>query len=45
MWWLMIAGLLAFTRIMGMDPDEADQLCRDAVAATKNKSVHAYYPK
>jgi hypothetical protein len=45
MWWLIVPGLLAFTRILGMDPQEAAQLCIDATAATKNKSVHSYYPQ
>jgi hypothetical protein len=39
------SGLLAFTKILGMDPAEADKLCRDAVAETKNKSVHSYVPQ
>jgi hypothetical protein len=43
--WLIVSGLLAFTRILGMDPKEAEQLCLDAVAATKNKSIHSYYPQ
>jgi hypothetical protein len=28
-----------------MDPEEADKLCRDGVAATKNKSIHSYVPQ
>jgi hypothetical protein len=35
-------GLLAFTRMLGMDPEEAEKLCRDATNATKNKSLHSY---
>jgi hypothetical protein len=42
---LTVAGLLAFTKILGMDSKEADQICRDATAATKNKSLHAYFPQ
>jgi hypothetical protein len=45
MQWLTLSGLLAFTRMLGMDPKEADQLFRDAVAATNNKTIHAYYPQ
>jgi hypothetical protein len=41
-WWLTVPGMLAFTKILGMDPKEADKLCRDAVAATKNKNLHSY---
>jgi hypothetical protein len=36
--------MLAFTKILGMDPMEAEKLCRDAVAAAKNKSIHSYCP-
>jgi hypothetical protein len=36
--------MLAFTKILGMDPQEAEKLCRDSIAATKNKSVHCYAP-
>jgi hypothetical protein len=39
------SGLLAFTKILEMDPKEAEQLCHDAVASTKNKSVHSYFPQ
>jgi hypothetical protein len=42
---LTVAGLLAFTKMLGMDSKEADQICRDATAATKNKSLHAYFPQ
>jgi hypothetical protein len=45
MQWLIILGLLAFTKILGMEPEEAEKLCRDAVAATKNKTVHSYFPQ
>jgi hypothetical protein len=41
--WLIVTGLLAFTKMLGMDPKEADEVCRDATAATKNKTTHAYY--
>jgi hypothetical protein len=34
--------MLAFTKILGMDPQEAEKLCRDGIAASKNKSVHSY---
>jgi hypothetical protein len=44
-WRLNVLGLLAFTKILGMDPTEADKLCREAVAATKNKSIHSYCPQ
>jgi hypothetical protein len=43
--WLMVSGLLAFTKILGMDPKEAEQICRDAVTATRNKNLHAYSPQ
>jgi hypothetical protein len=43
--WLIVPGLLAFTKILGMDPKEADTLCRDALAATKNKNLHSYSPQ
>jgi hypothetical protein len=45
MQWLIILGLLAFTKILGMESEEAEKLCRDAVAATKNKNVHSYFPQ
>jgi len=35
-------GMLAFVRMLGMDPHDADKLCKDAIAATKNKNTHAY---
>jgi hypothetical protein len=38
-------GLLAFTRILGMDPQEAEKLCVDTTAATKDKSIHSYFPQ
>jgi hypothetical protein len=41
--WLIFPGLLAFTKILGMDPQKAEKICVDATAATKNKTVHAYY--
>jgi hypothetical protein len=34
--------MLAFTRILGMDREEAEKLCRETVAAIKDKSLHAY---
>jgi hypothetical protein len=43
--WLIVSGLFAFTKILGMDSEEAEKLCIDATAATKNKSVHSYYPQ
>jgi hypothetical protein len=45
MQWLILLGLLAFTKILGMDPKEADKVCRDTVLATKNKNVHSYFPQ
>jgi hypothetical protein len=39
---LRVSGLLAFTRILGMDPKEAEQICRDAAASVKNKNLHSY---
>jgi hypothetical protein len=42
---LIVSGLLAFPKIMGMHPKEADKVCRDATAAIKNKSMHAYLPQ
>ncbi|KAF8248365.1 S-adenosyl-L-methionine-dependent methyltransferase [Wilcoxina mikolae CBS 423.85] len=35
-------GMQLFTRILGMDTEEAEKACRDAVAATKNKNFHVY---
>jgi hypothetical protein len=43
--WLTISGLLAFTKILGMDAEEAEQICRDAAAAMKDKTIHAYTPQ
>jgi hypothetical protein len=34
---LIGSGLLAFTKILGMDPKAADKLCRDGIAATVNE--------
>jgi hypothetical protein len=31
--------------MLGMGPKEADKLCRDAVAATKDRSLHSYAPQ
>jgi hypothetical protein len=42
--WLIFTGLLAFTKILGMDPEEAKKLCDGAVAGTKNKNVHSFCP-
>jgi hypothetical protein len=42
LWWLIVLGMLAFTKILGMDPNEADKLCRATIAATKDKSLHSY---
>jgi hypothetical protein len=42
---LRIAGLLAFTKILGMDPQEAEELCHDAVAATRDKTLHSWAPQ
>jgi hypothetical protein len=35
-------GMAAFTRVLGMDGDAADKLCRDGFATAKNKNVHSY---
>lgn len=35
-------GMMAFTRILGMDPKAADDLCNEAAAASKNKNIHGY---
>jgi len=35
-------ALAGLTRILGMDPVVAAQLCRDALAAVKNKNTHMY---
>ena len=35
-------ALLALIRILHMDPDEAKKLCKEAVAAAKNKNFHMY---
>jgi ribosomal protein S13 len=40
---LIVPGLLALTRILGMDPQEAKKICAAATAATKNKRIHSYY--
>jgi hypothetical protein len=42
---LRISGLLAFTKILGMDPQEAEELCHAAVAATKDKTLHSWAPQ
>jgi len=34
--------LAAFTRILGMDKDEADRICSEGYKAVKNKNLHAY---
>ncbi|KAF8544018.1 S-adenosyl-L-methionine-dependent methyltransferase [Trichophaea hybrida] len=33
-------GMQLFTRMLGMETEEAEKACRDAVAATKNKNYH-----
>lgn len=35
-------GLAALTRILGLDPDEADKVCTGGLAATKDKKNHMY---
>ncbi|CCX06893.1 Similar to mRNA 3' acc. no. Q4IPA4 [Pyronema omphalodes CBS 100304] len=35
-------GMAAFTRILGMSTEEADRVCREAVAACRNKNYHIY---
>jgi hypothetical protein len=37
-------GMAPFTRILGMDKDEATKTCRDAFADIKNKNYHMYTP-
>ncbi|KAF8250003.1 S-adenosyl-L-methionine-dependent methyltransferase [Wilcoxina mikolae CBS 423.85] len=37
-------GMLAFTRVLGMDKDEADAICRKGFEAVKNKNSHVYSP-
>lgn len=41
---LFLFFLASFTRILGMDFDEADRICQAAIAAVKNKNTHAYAP-
>ncbi|KAF8525681.1 S-adenosyl-L-methionine-dependent methyltransferase [Trichophaea hybrida] len=36
-------GYAAFTRILGMDSEEADKLCHDAYQSTLSKNSHMYY--
>jgi hypothetical protein len=36
--------MLAFTKILGMDKDEADEICRQGFEAVKNKNSHVYSP-
>jgi hypothetical protein len=43
--WLIDLGLLAFTRMLGMDPKTANDVCSDAITATKDKNMHAYCPQ
>jgi hypothetical protein len=43
--WLIVSGLLAFTKILGMGREEAEKLCRDGIAATKDKRLHSYCPQ
>jgi hypothetical protein len=42
---LSVSGLLAFTRILEMDPTEAEEICLKAAAHTKNKNLHAWVPQ
>jgi hypothetical protein len=35
-------GLAALTRILGMNVEEADALCRGGIQATRNKNSHTY---
>jgi hypothetical protein len=42
--WLIFSGLLAFTKILGMDPKKAEKICVESSTATKNKTIHSYYP-
>jgi hypothetical protein len=43
--WLIVSGLLALTKMLGMEPNEAEQICGDAAIATKNKNLHSYSPQ
>jgi hypothetical protein len=36
--------MLAFTKLLGMAQEEAEKLCHDGIADTKNKSLHSYVP-
>jgi hypothetical protein len=38
-------GMMAFTRILGMETEAAEKLCRDAVQAMYNKNHHVYFCK
>jgi hypothetical protein len=42
---LTVSGLLALTKMLGMEPKEAEQICGDAAIATKNKTLHSYSPQ
>ncbi|KAI5787939.1 S-adenosyl-L-methionine-dependent methyltransferase [Pyronema domesticum] len=35
-------GMAAFTRVLGMEQDEALKICKDAQAAIRNKNFHMY---
>ncbi|KAI5846699.1 S-adenosyl-L-methionine-dependent methyltransferase [Tricharina praecox] len=35
-------GMAVFTRVLGMDPEEADMVCKRATAAVMNKNNHIY---
>jgi hypothetical protein len=35
-------GMAVFTRILGMDKDTADRICKDALKAAHNKRNHIY---
>jgi hypothetical protein len=37
-------GMAAFTRILGMDKEEADMICGNAYKAVRNKNYHLHCP-
>jgi hypothetical protein len=35
-------GVATFTRVLGMDHDEAQRICENAIASSRNKNYHLY---
>lgn len=38
-------GMAAFTRILELPEEDAQKICRDGLAAVKNKNYHLYVPQ